>query len=609
MSDPLVGQRLDGRYRVRALVARGGMGLVYEALDERLDRAVAVKVMHPWLAQDPEFVARFTAEARSAARLSHPNIVAVHDQGRDGALVWLVMEYVHGRTLRDLLDERGVLSPAETVALLEPVLDAIAAAHTTGIVHRDVKPANVLLADDGRIKVADFGLARATSGATSITHIDGGVLGSVSYLAPELVARGIADARADVYAVGIMAFEMLTGKRPFVGESQTQIAFAHVHHDVPHPRSLRSDVPGALDALVVRATRRDPDARPVDGRQFLIELRAAAAMAGQHPNELTVMVTRAQAPAGEPTAFVPAPSGPFAPPATAAPRRRSRRRVRLLSTLLVLALAGAAYWFGPGRYTTAPSLPATAAAAQARAEAQHFHVVQTRQADDGRQAGEVIRVSPAPGRWVRRGATITLTVSTGPVQHAVPHVAGKDQAAAEAALSGAHLSVGAVSRGYSETVPSGSVIGSDPAEGEQRPTGASVALVVSRGVPPSKVPKLVGLPLDKATGALAAVRLTIRTTQAYDDHVAQGAVVSQSARAGTGLPRGSSVAVVLSQGPPPVDVPQVVDMHRATAVSILEAAGFQVRVRGSRVLDRVFNQSPNGGGQAPRGSTITIFTV
>ena len=218
-------------------------------------------------------------------------------------------------------------------------------------------------------------------------------------------------------------------------------------------------------------------------------------------------------------------------------------------------------------------------------------------------------MSPTPGRWVRRGSTITLTVSTGPVQHAVPRLAGKDLAQAATALTGAQLSVGAVSRGYSETVPSGAVISSAPTEGEQRATGSAVALVLSRGVPPSTVPKLTGLPLDKATAALAAVKLTITTTQAYDDDVPEGAVLSQSAKAGTGVPRRSAVSVVVSKGPPPVDVPQVVDMHRATAIRILKAAGFVVRVRGSRVLDRVFNQSPDGGGQAARGSTVTIYTV
>ncbi len=272
LQDPLVGRVLDGRYHVESRLARGGMATVYLALDRRLDRTIAIKVMHPQLAEDEEFVSRFIREAKSAARLSHPNVVAVYDQGADDGTVFLAMEHVAGRTLRDLMREKGRLSARQSLEVMESVLAALGAAHHAGIVHRDVKPENVLLADDGRIKVADFGLARAVSGATSHTSATGVLMGTVAYLSPEQVERGVADPRSDVYAAGILLFEMLTGAKPYDGETAIQVAYRHVHDDVPAPSSMVPGLPAALDALVARATSRDPDGRPDDARRFLAEL-------------------------------------------------------------------------------------------------------------------------------------------------------------------------------------------------------------------------------------------------------------------------------------------------------------------------------------------------
>ncbi|MCW2615217.1 MAG: protein kinase, partial [Frankiales bacterium] len=274
--DALVGLLLDGRYRLDSAIARGGMATVYVATDTRLDRTVAVKVMRPALAEDPDFVERFAREARAAARLSSPDVVAVHDQGTDPATrtAYLVMEHVAGRTLRDVVVDEGPLPPARAIALLEPVLRALAAAHGAGLVHRDVKPENVLLGDDGRIKVADFGLARAVE-TSSLTATAGLIIGTVAYLAPEQVEHGRADTRTDVYAAGILLFELLTGSPPYSSENPMSVLFRHVHEDVPPPSTMVSGIPAALDDLVVRATRRDPAARPVDAGAFLAELQAA----------------------------------------------------------------------------------------------------------------------------------------------------------------------------------------------------------------------------------------------------------------------------------------------------------------------------------------------
>src|SRR3954447_12315666 len=296
LSDPLIGRLLDGRYRVEAPIAHGGMASVYTALDTRLHRIVALKVMHPSLARDAEFVARFNREAKAVARLSHPNVVSVYDQGEDGGHVFLTMEYVEGRTLRDLLRERGRLTPAQALSIIEPVVSALSAAHSAGLVHRDVKPENVLLADDGRIKVADFGLARAVAAAdhTNTTNV---LIGTVAYLAPEQVERGVSDARSDVYAVGVMLYEMLVGRPPYDGETAWAVASRHVHEDVPAPSAAVPGIPKELDALVLSATQRDPAARPADGGELLEAVRRARAAVGPSSAADLTVIARPDAPA------------------------------------------------------------------------------------------------------------------------------------------------------------------------------------------------------------------------------------------------------------------------------------------------------------------------
>src|SRR4051794_4737423 len=270
--DPLIGRLVDGRYAVEARIARGGMATVYLALDRRLGREGALKGMHAPLAGDPQFPGGFIREARAAARLPNPGVVAVFDQGEDHGLLYLAMEYLAGRTLRQVLDELGVLTPGEALDVIEPVLDALAAAHSAGIVHRDVKPENVILTDDGRVKVADFGLARAASAGTTTSGV---LMGTAAYLAPELVAGGVVGARVDVYAVGVMLFEMLTGLLPFTGDEPLRVVYRHVHEDVPAPSSVVRGLPGPLDVLVGAATARDPELRPVDAAALLALERSA----------------------------------------------------------------------------------------------------------------------------------------------------------------------------------------------------------------------------------------------------------------------------------------------------------------------------------------------
>jgi serine/threonine-protein kinase len=663
--DPLVGRTLDGRYRVIARLARGGMATVYEGVDTRLDRPVALKVMHPGLAEDHAFVARFSQEARSAARLSHPGVVAVYDQGEDSGTVFLAMEFVRGRTLRDLLRERGRLSPREALDVLEPVLAALGAAHRAGLVHRDVKPENVLLADDGRVKVADFGLARAaTTGAASQSTQHGVLIGTVAYLSPEQVQQGRTDTRSDVYSAGILLYEMLTGGPPFSGDNPMAVAFQHVHEDVPAPSAAVPGLSPELDRLVATATSRAPDARPADADRLLAlvettrerltpaELGFSTAgpavvdladtlvvpIAGQRQPVAagvaagTAGATQATRPptapggpggagAGAPPADAgPPPSGPAVIPAPEGPvpvvRRRRRPVLVFLTVLLALAaVVGAGTWYlAAGRTVVTPSVvgltPEAAEAALTQASLQTG--LGQPQFSETVKAGLVISSDPAAGAEVRRDGTVTLVVSRGPERYAVPDLKGKTVTEASAALAAVNLTLGQQTQEYSQSVAKGDVISSAPEAGTKVKRDTAVRVVVSRGLPPVEVPRLTGLSLDAAKKAVAAKKLKLTTSaEQYNESVAKGSVISQSPAAGKTVLQGSTVSVVVSKGPPLVAVPSVTDRKAADAVRILEAAGFKVKVNRPPVvfLNRVISQSPGAGSQAPKGSTVTITVV
>lgn len=613
MTDQLLGTLLDGRYRLVARIARGGMSTVYQAVDERLDRTVAVKVMAPELAADPQFLARFTREARATARLSSPYVVAVFDQGSHDGLAYLVMEFVSGRTLRDLLAERGRLDPATAVSILESVLMALAAAHRAGLVHRDVKPENVLLGDDGTVKVADFGLARAVQ-ASSHTATRGILLGTVAYLAPEQVTHGSADERTDVYAAGLVLFELLTGTVPFTGETAMSVAYRHATDDVPPPSS-RVPVPDALDALVQRATRRDPGARPADAGTFLAELHdvradlalplaAVPSAPASHPHPPS-----RHAPARH-TIAVPVERAPGRP-RDRRRRRPHRRRNGLIATLVVvllaLGVAGAGWWVGSGRYTTVPSYYGlTQAQADQRISADGFH---ERTGDavfsETVAKGIVAEQSPAQEARILRDGTVTLHLSKGPERYFVPKLAGQDQAGAEAALRALHLNP-QITDAYSASVANGKVVSVVPGPGSALRRDTAVRLVVSKGPPPVPVPDVTGRSVDDAKQALATVGLEAKVTQAYDQKIPSGNVLSQAPSSGT-VSRGATIALTVSKGPPPVTVPDVTGMKRKDAEQRLTAAGLHVRVLGGN--GRVVQQSPGGGEQVPQGSRVTLLVL
>ena len=623
IADPLVGTLVDGRYQVVARIARGGMATVYEAIDTRLDRTVALKMMSPALAEDPGFVTRFRREARAAAQLSHPHVVAVFDQGEAAGLPYLAMEYVPGRTLRDVLRDYGALTPEQALTILDPVLEALSAAHDAGFVHRDIKPENILISDDGRVKVTDFGLARAVSNTTTATQ--GMIIGTVAYLSPEHVERGDADARSDVYGAGICLFEMVTGQVPFASESAITVAYQHVNADVPTPSTLRPGIPPDVDALVATATRRDPDLRYPDCRAFLADVRRVRrTLPPPQPltrdTQDTLIVPTDMAIAGAAAA---APQVTVRPVASGGGSRRppKQRRGRgwiVALTLLVLGVAGAAFagWYlaaGPGKQVTVPGIlgmdqaAATAALEQAGLRLE----VGGEEFSETIAKGLVLSSDPEPGASTSVNSAVTVVLSRGPERYAVPDVRGETLQAAQAALAEANLAVGVITEDWDAEIPDGSVVSTDPPIGDELKPGSLVNIVVSKGPKPVKLPNLAGVEAGEATDLLEAAGLVVTTTEEFSNEYAAGLVVSSSPAKGERVPVGSTVALVVSKGPPPVEVPYLIDMPKEDAVILLQNLGLNVEINEPPFtpLDRVISQDPAAGTLLPVGSTVTITII
>lgn len=652
LQDPLVGQVLDGRYRVDARIAVGGMATVYRAVDTRLDRVLALKVMHPGLAADVSFVERFIREAKSVARLAHPNVVQVFDQGADGSYVYLAMEYVAGCTLRDVLRERGALQPRAALDILEPVLAALGAAHRAGFVHRDMKPENVLIGDDGRVKVADFGLVRAVD---TVTNTTGAVLGTVSYLAPEQIESGTTDPRVDVYACGIVLYEMLTGDQPHYGDSPALVLYKHLHEDVPPPSALVPGLAFELDELVALATARNADIRPYDAVALLsqvLETRGSLdaeqldavppqAVASGHDNaeDLTSVIPRALSAQRPLSVQRPLPvnedeppvderrfnrtsrleSVATAPPASAPPSRRAARSPKrraplaiLVALLLVLGVGAGVWYINSGQFTQVPGVLAqTQAQAEARLADAGLDLGDLKTAySDTVERGTVISTDPDVGARIRNNDSVDLTVSLGPETVAVPQLAGYRLDKARAQLKRVGLEAGRVTREFSEDVPRGAVISTTPDPGTDRRAGSAVALVVSKGSP-VEVADVTGATLADAQAELeeAGLKVEVATETVTSDEFAQGQVAVQSPGGGTEAAEGDTVTLTISKGPEMIEVPDVVGDSVADAKAALEGAGFKVdEDRGLLGLfgDTVKKQSVKGGKTAAKGSAITI---
>ncbi|TWH01332.1 serine/threonine-protein kinase [Nocardioides sp. J9] len=626
--DHLSGRLLDGRYRVGPRIARGGMASVYEAVDTRLDRTVAVKVMHPGLGdattQEDSFARRFVREAKAAAGLSHPNVVAVYDQGRDEAgdgTTYLVMEYVPGHTLRDTITKEAPMSPERALAILDPVLSALGSAHRAGLIHRDVKPENVLIADDGRIKVADFGLAKAVSAETQHTATNGVLIGTVSYLAPELVVEQRADARADVYAAGVILFELLTGTKPHTGETPIAVAYRHVHHDVPPPSSVVPGLPAYVDALVARATTRDPSLRPADATVLLHHVhRVAQALhdgVREDPELVADLLPSARSVDGDTT---PEPVGsllaqaPGLLPAPTAPRAGTATRDTDGERTSVIPASAASPAERTARRPRQGAAPAAVAA---------------RPGPDGDHNGPGAAGAHGAGRRrSRRGLVLTLVVALvlaglGAAGYwfgwgrytSTPGVVGLEQAAAETKLDDAGLGA-TIEEVHSDNVAAGHVVSTDPRPGARILPGDDVTLTVSLGPEVYDVPDLAGLTVEDAEQSLAEVRMVLgRQVERWSETVPKGRVIRSRPAFGTdaakALPVDTAVAVVVSKGRKPIKVGSWAGRDAEKLEKTLEGRGLQVKVVDTEYSDdvpqgHVISHTPKAGSTLYRGDEVEL---
>ena len=629
MSD-LTGELIDGRYQLRRQVANGGMASIYEAIDTRLDRKVAVKIMHPHLAQDEAFVSRFIKEAKAAAALSHPNIVAVQDQGWNQSgvpAVFLVMELIEGHTLREYLNERGRFEIKDAINYLTPILSALAAAHVLGIVHRDIKPENILISKEGRIKIADFGLARGELIGTTMTAESSVILGSVSYLSPEQVQRGIADSRSDVYAAGIVAYEMLTGEKPFSADSPIQIAYMHVNEEIPRLRSKRKEIPQALDDLIASSTAKDPDERPRTAGEFLEKLQQIQIDLDPRKNQMDLGLDLPVEPIREkPRKKV----KEVAPVEVTAPvvettkeirrkeekKKRASKRVRRnrkVALVLAVALGIGGWWtlVGPGSRVVVPSTIGGSfdEAVGVIGPLGLTAVVVENRFDEEIAKGKIIESIPAGGGKVDAGGTVKLIVSKGPERYAIPMTTGLTPAAAQTALKKYPLLVGTVNEVFNSEIPKGFVISSSPVSGTSVKRDTTVNLLVSKGIEQIALASYLGKSGEQALNELTEAGFSVEAGYAFNETVPELAVISQSPAGGTTANKGGKVTILISKGPRYTVIPKtVITMDAATAQQMLESLGLKVKVVsiGNNRKKVVKKVSPAVNTKVNRGSTVTI---
>lgn len=629
MSD-LTGELIDNRYQLTRLMATGGMATIYEALDTRLDRKVAVKIMHAHLAQDEQFVERFIREAKAAAALSHPNIVAVQDQGWNQSgipAIFLVMELIEGHTLREYLNEQGKLNFADGIKFLLPVLSALAAAHKIGIVHRDLKPENILISREGRIKIADFGLAKGPTLGGAMTAESSVILGSVSYLSPEQVQRGVADSRSDVYSVGITAFEIFTGKKPYEGAEPIQIAYKHVNERVPKISSLENKVPRELDELIYSATDPDPDKRPRDAGAFYESLSGISHSLNPNEKQLSLELDipiEPMRPKKQPKSLrkkmreisqsLPIPVVTETTAEVAKKKRASKRVRRNRKIAFGLAvLVGIVGWYvliGPGSRIVVPS---TVGANQSEVKAALTPlgltslVVEKRFSEDIGE-GRVIQSIPEAGGRVDQGATVKLILSKGPERFILPQVAGLTIEAARALIGKLPVALQPDSEEFNSKIPKGYVIESDPPSGEKVKRSALVVLRVSKGIEQVALASYVGKSSDQALNELQDAGFSVKPKYEFSETKLAGEVISQTPVGGGTADKGSKITIVISKGTQYAYIPNIFSIEEAKAVRALKDLELKVVVKkiGAKSVKKVTNISPKVGTKVKRGSTVTI---
>ena len=630
MSD-LSGQLIDNRYELIRIIANGGMGTIYEGLDTRLDRKVAVKIMHPHLAQDEEFISRFIREAKAAASLSHPNIVNVMDQGWNQSgipAVFLVMELVEGKTLRELIAEKGSFTVKETINYLAPVVSALSAAHQIGIVHRDIKPENILISNDGRIKIADFGLARGANLGQTMTADASVILGSVSYLSPEQVQRGISDSRSDIYSLGVMAFEMLTGKRPHISDSPMQIAFMHVNEEIPKVSSKLNSkdqkIPVELDELIFASTSRNPDDRPRDATAFSNALRNIQIKSDPAKQQMSLELDlpvrtepdkpvrkRREVVEVEETREI---TKPIERVEEKSPLKKRRKFGKFKLALVVLAIISGAFgWWtlvGPGAKVTVPSLIG-GTVAQANSVLKPLGLVSEiarQEFNEEIAKGIIIQSEPAGGGKIDPGGTVKLILSKGPERYQIPNLSKLTSEAAVKALTALPLATPVIIESFSDAIPEGLVISTDPIAGTQVKRGAAIRILVSKGIEQIAMVDFTGKTGDEALNTLVDGGFKVYPKYEYSETVPMGAVISQSPNDARNFPKGTKITLIISKGSNFVFIPNVYSLTESKAKATLTALDLKVTVKrmGNKAIKRVTSISPKVGAKVVRGSKVTI---
>ena len=627
MSD-LSGELIDGRYQLISQIAQGGMASIYSAIDTRLDRKVAVKIMHPHLAQDEAFVNRFIREAKAAAALTHPNAVSVQDQGwnTNGVpAVFIVMEMVEGHTLREYLDESGKFGVAQTLQYLTAILGALAAAHKLGIIHRDIKPENILISNDGRIKIADFGLAHGALIGSTLTAESSVVLGSVSYLSPEQVQRGISDSRSDVYSTGILAYELLVGEKPFSGDSPIQIAYMHVNNRVPRVSQSRSDIPKELDDLIYSATSTNPDERPRDAGIFLNAIQDIARSIDPKRNQLSLeldiplqKISEKPSRAKKKTKSEPEKEVTQEKPIremTAGTKRRISKRVRrnrIIAAMLAVAL-GITGWYvlvGPGSRIVVPSIVGASvdeANAALTPLGLRSEVVEKR-FDEDIAAGKILESDPSGGGKIDAGGSVKLVISKGQERYVIPVLTGLTPEVAVKTLTTQPLKSAGIVEEFNSTIPKGLVISTNPSNGQKVKRDTPVTILVSKGIEEVALTNYVGQSGDQAQNELTDAGFNVESSFAYSETIAAGAVISQTPSGIVSAPKGTTITLVVSKGSKFVFVPNVYSIETNKAIATLKDLGLKVKVRsiGKKSVKNVTNVSPKVGAKVLRGTVVTI---
>jgi serine/threonine-protein kinase len=613
---------LDGRYAVVDRIASGGMGEVFRARDTVLARDVAIKVLHRSLAGDQAFVDRFRTEARAAAGLSHANIVAVFDWGSVDGIYYMVMEYVRGQSLRALLNREGRLEPAQAAEVVRQTLLALGHAHDQGIVHRDIKPENILVTTGGVVKVADFGLARAYADGHQTQA--GTVTGTVQYLAPEQIRGEPADPRSDLYSLGIVTYELLTGKLPFTGETAMSIAYKHLSGRVPRPSATVPSIPPELDGFIASATDRDREMRPEsaiamrrDMETFAPSLPAARALASIVDDAPAVAPLPAD---GTTTDLVvlgePAEDDELHTTTATIARveRGTRRRWRRRLGIVVLVAALAATAWGVWTYliphhADVPVLAgATVEGARERLSDIGFAVrIADGQYSDRVPQDRVLRVQPEAGTSLELGDTVTIFPSLGPPPVKAPKVVGMTLEKATAALERIGLESSVTRRRFHDEVPEGRVI--EQLQSGMVPAGSTVELIVSKGHAPVSVPDVAGTTEAKATELLRAAGFSVVTETAFSNRVDRGSVIGVSPKAGTSAPYASTLTLTISLGPERFPLPSFIGLSKSAAEAKARSYGLDVSffVVPNTAGSLVISQTPAPNVTVTYGDGVTLF--